>query len=92
MVHIFNCHMLYTPRDVTIMNMLRNTSGGWSLSRTQAALGFLVSSGVVIWQAYQGTLTETVFIAYFGFCVGGYVGAKKIAVDKQNRETANDNP
>ncbi len=69
-----------------VFSFLRSSTGKISLSRTQAALGFLVCSGVIIWQAYKGELSEAIFIAYFGFCVGGYVGVKKIATDKDIKE------
>jgi len=69
-----------------IFSMLRGQSGGISFSRTQAAIGFLVCSGVIIWQAYKGDLSEAIFIAYFGFSTAGYIGAKKIAVDKDITE------
>lgn len=72
-------------------SILRNTTGGISLSRAQAALGFLVVTGILIYQAVVRTLDDTVLLTYFGFCIGQYVGAKKIAVDKQ-RGTPNDNP
>lgn len=49
------------------LSMLRGSSGNISLSRTQAILGFLVCSGILIWQAYKGELSEAIFIAYFGF-------------------------
>lgn len=69
-----------------ILSVLRGSAGQISLSRTQAALGFLVCSGVVIWQAYKGDLSETVFVAYFGFCTAGYIGAKKLSGDKDIKE------
>lgn len=69
-----------------VFSMLRGMSGSISLSRTQAALGFLVSSCVVGWQAYQGTLSEVVFGLYFGFCTAGYLGAKKLSGDKDIKE------
>lgn len=65
-----------------IKGMLTGSKGFLSFSRTQAAIGFLVSSGVVVWQAYQGTLSEAVFGLYFGFSIGGYLGGKKIASDE----------
>lgn len=49
-------------------------------------LGFLVCSGVIVWQAYKGDLSEAIFIAYFGFSTAGYIGAKKIAGDKDIKE------
>ncbi|MGK9174124.1 hypothetical protein KXR87_12965 [Yokenella regensburgei] len=69
-----------------IFSMLRGSSGGISFSRTQAALGFLVCSGVIIWQAYKGELSDVTFGLYFGFATAGYIGAKKIAVDKDITE------
>ena len=68
------------------LSMLRGSSGNISLSRTQAILGFLVCSGILIWQAYKGELSEAIFIAYFGFSTAGYIGAKKIASDKDLSE------
>ena len=65
-----------------IKAMLEGRRGILSFSRTQAAVGFLVSSGVVVWQAYQGTLSEAVFGLYFGFSIGGYLGGKKISSDE----------
>lgn len=65
-----------------IKGMLTGSRGFLSFSRTQAAIGFLVCSGVVIWQAYQGTLSEAVFGLYFGFATAGYLGSKKIASDE----------
>ena len=70
-----------------IKGMLTGSKGFLSFSRTQAAVGFLVSSGVVIWQAYQGTLSEAVFGLYFGFSIGGYLGGKKIASDESVERT-----
>lgn len=78
-----------------IFSMFRNTAGGISLSRAQAALGFLVVTGIMIYQAVDQTLNDTVLLTYFGFCIGQYVGAKKIAVDKDvklMRGSTNDNP
>ena len=65
-----------------IKGMLTGSKGLLSFSRTQAAIGFLVSSGVVVWQAYHGTLSEAVFGLYFGFSIGGYLGGKKISSDE----------
>lgn len=70
--------------------MLEGKRGMLSFSRTQAAIGFLVSSGVVVWQAYQGTLSEAVFGLYFGFSIGGYLGSKKIASDESVEKDKND--
>ncbi|VTP70391.1 Uncharacterised protein [Leclercia adecarboxylata] len=72
------------------LNMLRGMTGNISLSRTQAALGFLVSSCVVAWQAYQGTLSEVVFGLYFGFCTAGYLGPKscpEIKISRSSKST-----
>jgi hypothetical protein len=66
-----------------VFGMLRGTSGQISLSRTQAAFGFLVCSGVIIWQAYKGELSDVTFGLFFAFTTGGYLGAKKIATDAQ---------
>jgi hypothetical protein len=55
-------------------------------SRTQAALAFLVCCGVVGWQAYRGTLSDVTFGLFFGFATAGYIGAKKIASDKDINE------
>lgn len=67
-------------------SMLRGASGSISLSRTQAALAFLVCCGVVSWQAYQGTLSDVTFGLFFGFSTAGYIGAKKLAGDKDIKE------
>jgi hypothetical protein len=67
-------------------SMFRNAAGGISLSRAQAALGFLVVTGILIYQAVDQTLDNTVLLAYFGFSIGQYIGAKKIAVDKDIKE------
>lgn len=69
-----------------VFGMLRGTSGQISLSRTQAAFGFLVCSGVIIWQAYKGELSDVTFGLFFAFTTGGYLGAKKIAGDKEIKE------
>lgn len=66
--------------------MFRNAAGGISLSRAQGALGFLVVTGILIYQAVDQTLDNTVLLTYFGFCIGQYVGAKKIDVDKNIKE------
>lgn len=68
------------------LSMLRGQSGNISLSRTQAALAFLVCCGVVGWQAYKGTLSDVTFGLFFGFATAGYIGAKKIASDKDLQE------
>lgn len=73
-----------------IKGMLTGSKGFLSFSRTQAAVGFLVSSGVVVWQAYQGTLSEAVFGLYFGFSIGGYLGGKKIASDESVEKAKED--
>ncbi|WP_288654652.1 MULTISPECIES: hypothetical protein [Pantoea] len=65
-----------------MFSVLRGSSGNISLSRTQAALAFLVCCGVVGWQAYKGTLSDVTFGLFFGFATAGYIGAKKIATDK----------
>ncbi len=67
-------------------SMLRGSSGGISFSRTQAALAFLVCCGVVSWQAYKGTLSDVTFGLFFGFATAGYIGAKKIATDKDTQD------
>ncbi|WP_213993891.1 hypothetical protein [Sodalis sp. dw_96] len=36
-----------------------------SLSKWMKGLGFITVTGVIIWQAYRGTLTDTMLIAYF---------------------------
>lgn len=69
-----------------LSSIIRGTQGQISLSRTQALLGFLVCSGVVIWQAYSGTLSDVTFGLFFGFSTAGYIGAKKIATDKNISE------
>lgn len=69
-----------------VFSMLRGSAGTISLSRTQAALGFLVCSCAVGWQAYQGTLSDVIFGLYFGFCTAGYLGAKKLSGDKAIKE------
>ena len=74
-----------------IKGMLTGSKGFLSFSRTQAAIGFLVSSGIVVWQAYHGTLSEAVFGLYFGFSIGGYLGGKKIASDESVEKAKDDN-
>lgn len=69
-----------------VFSMVRGQSGNISLSRTQAALAFLVCCGVVGWQAYKGTLSDVTFGLFFGFATAGYIGAKKIATDKDLQE------
>lgn len=69
-----------------MFSVLRGSSGNISLSRTQAALAFLVCCGVVGWQAYKGTLSDVTFGLFFGFATAGYIGAKKIATDKDIKE------
>lgn len=69
-----------------IFSMLRGSTGNISLSRTQAAIAFLVCCGVVSWQAYNGTLSDVTFGLFFGFSTAGYIGAKKIASDKDLNE------
>lgn len=69
-----------------VFSMIRGQSGNISLSRTQAALAFLVCCGVVGWQAYKGTLSDVTFGLFFGFATAGYIGAKKIATDKDLQE------
>ncbi|OON35618.1 hypothetical protein BTJ39_22340 [Izhakiella australiensis] len=68
------------------LSLLRSPDGSVSLSRTQAALAFLVCCGVVGWQAYKGTLSDVTFGLFFGFATAGYIGAKKIATDKITAE------
>lgn len=69
-----------------MFSVLRGQSGNISLSLTQAALAFLVCCGVVGWQAYKGTLSDVTFGLFFGFATAGYIGAKKIATDKDIKE------
>lgn len=69
-----------------LMSIIQSSNGGLSLSRTQAALGFLVVTGIIIYQAYKGTLDNTVLLTYFGFCITGYAAVKKIATDKDIKE------
>ncbi|WP_205950254.1 hypothetical protein [Pantoea stewartii] len=69
-----------------VFSMLRGSSGSISLSRTQAAVAFIVCCGVVGWQAYKGTLSDVTFGLFFGFATAGYIGAKKIASDKDLSE------
>ena len=68
------------------LRMLRGSAGTISLSRTQAALAFLVCCGVIIWQAYQNTLSDVTFGLFFGFSTAGYIGAKSIAANKDIKE------
>lgn len=65
-----------------MFSVIRGSTGNISFSRTQAALAFLVCCGVVGWQAYKGTLSDVTFGLFFGFATAGYIGAKKIASDK----------
>lgn len=69
-----------------MFSVIRGSTGNISLSRTQAALAFLVCCGVVGWQAYKGTLSDVTFGLFFGFATAGYIGAKKIASDKDINE------
>jgi len=69
-----------------MFSVIRGSTGNISLSRTQAALAFLVCCGVVSWQAYKGTLSDVTFGLFFGFATAGYIGAKKIASDKDINE------
>lgn len=69
-----------------MFRVIRGSTGNISLSRTQAALAFLVCCGVVGWQAYKGTLSDVTFGLFFGFATAGYIGAKKIASDKDINE------
>lgn len=69
-----------------IFSMLRGSAGTISLSRTQAAIGFLVCCAVVGWQTYKGELSDVTFGLFFGFTTAGYIGAKKIAGDKDIKE------
>lgn len=68
------------------LSMLRGSTGNISFSRTQAAIAFLVCCGVIIWQAYKGTLSDVTFGLFFGFATAGYIGAKSIAANKDIKE------
>ena len=73
-----------------IKAMLEGRRGTLSFSRTQAAIGFVVSSCIVLWQAYNNTLSEAVFGLYFGFSIGAYAVGKKIASDESVEKAKED--
>ncbi|CAJ28447.1 hypothetical protein [Yersinia phage PY100] len=65
---------------MSIRQLITNTATGEkSLSRVTQFVGFLVSTGIVIWYTYHFRLDEWMFTSYFLICVGAYSANKYIA-------------
>lgn len=52
----------------------------------EMVIATIVAVSVFGWQAYKGTLSDVTFGLFFGFATAGYIGAKKIASDKDLSE------
>ena len=70
-----------------IKDLLTSPIGDYSLSKTCQFTGVVISSGVIVWQAYQNTLTTEMFGIYLAVVVAGNSVNKLIAVkDKKDAE------
>ena len=68
-----------------IKDLLTSPVGAYSLSKTCQFTGVVISSGVIVWQAYQNTLTTEMFGIYLAVVVAGNSVNKLIAVkDKKD--------
>lgn len=68
-----------------IKDLLTSPIGDYSLSKTCQFTGVVISSGVIVWQAYQNTLTTEMFGIYLAVVVAGNSVNKLIAVkDKKD--------
>lgn len=63
-----------------IKDLLTSPIGDYSLSKTCQFTGVVISSGVIVWQAYQNTLTTEMFGIYLAVVVAGNSVNKLIAV------------
>lgn len=63
-----------------IKDLLTSPVGDFSLSKTCQFIGVAISSGVIVWQAYQNTLTTEMFGIYLAVVVAGNSVNKLIAV------------
>lgn len=71
-----------------IKDLLTSPIGDYSLSKTCQFTGVVISSGVIVWQAYQNTLTTEMFGIYLAVVVAGNSVNKLIAVkDKKDDQT-----
>lgn len=67
---------------MSILDILRSSGdGSISMSKTHATIGFLASTGIVCWYAYNLRLDEWMFVAYMGLAMGINSVNKKIATD-----------
>ena len=70
-----------------IKDLLTSPIGDYSLSKTCQFTGVVISSGVIVWQAYQNTLTTDMFGIYLAVVVAGNSVNKLIAVkDKKDAD------
>lgn len=71
-----------------IKDLLTSPVGDFSLSKTCQFTGVVISSGVIVWQAYQNTLTTEMFGIYLAVVVAGNSVNKLIAVKDKEKEGA----
>ena len=71
-----------------IKDLLTSPIGDYSLSKTCQFTGVVISSGVIVWQAYQNTLTTEMFGIYLAVVVAGNSVNKMIAVKDKAKEDA----
>ena len=71
-----------------IKDLLTSPIGDYSLSKTCQFTGVVISSGVIVWQAYQNTLTTEMFGIYLAVVVAGNSVNKLIAVKGKAKEDA----
>ena len=69
-----------------IKDLLTSPVGDFSLSKTCQFIGVVISSGVIVWQAYQDTLTTEMFGIYLAVVVAGNSVNKLIAVREKTKE------
>lgn len=63
-----------------IKDLLTSPIGDYSLSKACQFIGVMIASGVIVWQAYQNTLTTDMFGIYLAVVVAGNSVNKLIAV------------
>lgn len=70
-----------------IKDLLTSPVGDFSLSKTCQFIGVMISSGVIVWQAYQNTLTTEMFGIYLAVVVAGNSVNKLIAVREKKDDS-----
>ena len=70
-------------------NIIKSADGRESISKLAMIIGVLTSTGIVIWYAYKGTLTEDLFFWYTAMTFGTNSVNKAISVFGAKRAVPN---